>query len=180
MHSLAVVAVIAVFVAVIAVVVYMNGHPHRRRTDSFTSAKARTFPEMVGMRVSVGKVASKDPSVVSFVVDAAGKIATPPVIPWAGRPVDAVMRAFQRKFGQRFVIGSTKNVAMQKDKVVVIHNATTKRVSKVLVPKQWSIQPDRLSVPRQTRVYLNPAKAAAGLAIVTDTKGVVKSATYRP
>ena len=164
---------VALVLAIVAM--YLHG-----RFDSFTTVKASTFPELVGMRVSVGKVASKDPTVVSFVVDAAGKLTTSPVIPWAGRPVDAVMRAFQRKFGNSSVIGSTKNVAAQKNKVVVIHSATTKRVSRVLVPKQWSIQPDRLSVPRQTRVSLNPTKPTAGMVIVTDTKGVVKSATYRP
>lgn len=156
----------------------------RRRTDAFQAAKPpakpRSFPEVVGMRAVVGKTPSKDLTVVSFVVDGQGRLTARPVVPWAGRPLRVVLPRFQTMFGQRHVLTSTQDKAVP-DKVVLVHSPTTQRLIKAIIPKRWSIPPERLGVPVTTPVLVNPPNpgAAKGLVLTTDSNGVIRSAQYR-
>lgn len=166
-------------VAVAAALAVCLVSQRRRAMESYESPP-RMFPELVGMRAVVAKSPSKDLTVVSFVVDAQGKLVAPPVVPWAGRPVRSVLPRFQNMFGARHVATSAQDVA-HADKVVLVHSATTQRVLKVRIPKRWRIPPERLAVPAGTPVLVNPAKSARtkGVVLIMDANNTIKSAEFR-
>jgi hypothetical protein len=138
------------------------------------------YAQLVGLRAVVGKAPSADASVVSIVVDKESKLKARIEVPWAGRPLSTVLPRLQSMFGRGFVVSSADVVRKDSGKVVVVYGKQSLRVVKVVIPKRWSVSPEYLPVPLDTKVTINPRNPGAtkGLRLSTNSRGVILEAVY--
>lgn len=122
----------------------------------------------------------KDPATVYFVVDSQNRLLKNPKLPYEGVNFRAVLHEFQERFGSRVVEATTARKKI--NKVQVVYDAQTQEVTKLLVPRQWSMPPRQLRL-KPVRVLLNPRPGvpvtSKTLVLLTGADNRVTSATVR-
>jgi hypothetical protein len=143
--ALAMPVVLLALVVVVLVLVAGRGRGGVEGYTRTTRAQYKpSFPELVGHKVVVvvaGRSSPRPaPGTVVLDVDRAGVLVRDPRLPWVGMPATSVASEFRRKFGARYVSTSTRD-ARAKNSVTVVFDASTGRVTKVNVPRQWAMAP---------------------------------------
>lgn len=181
------VVVVATVLAVLAALVMK-----KRRCERFAAYEAYTtlkpsYDELVRRKVSIVRKMplKKEPGVVYFVVDSKNMLVKDARLPWEGQNYRTVLEEVQDMFGPRAVEAGT---SLKKDsaKVQVIYDQRTQEVTKLRVPRQWSMPPRRLRLKtarRTVAVVLNPAPGTRltgkTLVLKTGSDGRVTSAQVR-
>jgi hypothetical protein len=150
--------------------------------EQFTGYRT-TYPELVGRRVAVVRklpaLRDRDPATVYFVTDQQGLLLADPKLPYEGQPAREVVGIFQEKFGAASVVSSAIN-RKRKDKVVVVHDPRSQIVTRVHIPRRWSMPPPLLRLRPRPVVVVNPSSSrmypGRTLVLTAAKTGVVTSA----
>lgn len=177
---------VRVVVAVTILVIVVAFLARRPRHEAYAPFRP-LYDELLRRKVAVVRALPPrpDPATVYFVVDSQQRLVKNPKLPYEGMPLKAVMQEFQERFGARAVEATTVRKRAT-NKVQIVYDAQTQRVTRLLVPRQWSMPPRRLRVRSgrsPVRVLLNPRSGTSitskTLVLVTGSDGRVTSATMR-
>ena len=177
-HRRAQVVIVVIVVVACVMGIVMANTPAKNPIDFFGAHMPGSLSRLVGQRVVVANKVSADSQAafVTVTVNAQGTLASPIVVPYPGQSVDTMTRRFQLMFGPPHVQTSTKDVSLP-DKVIIVYDASTRKTTKVNIPRRWSTTPDYLSVPLGTPVHLNPTTQPKGLTLKTGNNSVVTNVT---
>ena len=175
-------AVVAAVIVAIAIALFAR----RPRHEAFEGFKP-SYNELLRRRVAVVRAPPPraDPATIFFVVDSQQRLVKNPKLPYEGMNYRTVLDEFQERFGARAVEATTVQRKVG-NKVQIVYDAQTQEVTRLLVPRQWSMPPRRLRVRTArtpVRVLLNPRPGtpitSKTLVLVTGSDNRVTSATMR-
>ena len=156
------------------------------RMETFRGLKA-SYDELLRRKVAIvpRMPSPKEPGTVYFVVDASQRLLKDPKVPYEGMDYEDAANLFTEKFGKSSVETTTR-AKPTKDKVQIVYDPRTDEVTKVKIPRRWSMPPRRLwlkTSKRTVAVALNPPGGTPirekTLVLVTGADNRVTSATIR-